>query len=141
MQDRFKDFTVLISRASRCIKKLKSEKMNEFNLKGPHVYCLYYLNVYGSMTASELGELCNDDKAMLSRSLDDLEERGLIKRDLDSRYRNPISLTAKGEEVAEKMVELVGEIVAEASQGLSEQSRTIMYESLERICSKLEKMC
>lgn len=142
MQDRFKDFTVLISRASRCIKKLKSDKMNEFNLKGPHVYVLYYLRAYGSLTASQLCELCNDDKALLSRSIDHLEENGYITRDNSSkRYRSKIHLTPKGEVVAEKMVELVGEIVDEASRGLSQENRAIMYESLALICDNLEKMC
>ena len=142
MQDRFKDFTVLISRASRSIKKLKSDKMNEFNLKGPHVYVLYYLHTYGSLTASQLCELCNDDKALLSRSIDHLEENGYITRDNSSkRYRSKIQLTPKGVVVAEKMVELVGEIVEEASQGLAEENRAIMYESLALICDNLEKMC
>ncbi len=141
MQDRFKNFTVLISRASRCIKKLKSIKMTEFNLKGPHAYCLYYLFVYGSMTASELCERCNEDKAMLSRSMDYLEENDFIIREKDKRYRSPIKLTPKGVLVGEKMVQLVNGILEEASKGLSEENRDIMYDSLEIVCNNLEKLC
>ena len=142
MQDRFKTFTGLVSRVSRCIKKLKSDKMTEFNLKGPHVYCIYYLYVYGSMTASRLCEFCHDDKALLSRSMDFLEENGYITRDFGSkRYRSKIKLTPKGIIVGERMVEIVNEILDEASQGLNEESRAIMYESLELVCNNLEKMC
>ena len=143
MQDRFNHFTVLISRASRCIKALKSDKMNEFNLKGPHVHCLYYLYLYGTMTASELCEVCNDDKAMLSRNIEHLEKCGYVIRETEGnkRYRSPISLTSKGQEVAKKMVQLISEVVDKASQGLSVENRTIMYESLELVCANLEKMC
>ncbi len=142
MQDRFKDFTGLVSRVSRCIKKLKSDKMTEFNLKGPHAYCLYYLHVYGSMTASRLCEICHYDKAMLSRSMDYLEDNGYITRGSDAkRYRSKIKLTPKGVIVGERMVKIVNEILDEASQGLSEENRAIMYESLELVCNNLEKMC
>ncbi|MBQ7880983.1 MAG: hypothetical protein IJ358_04000 [Clostridia bacterium] len=43
MEQRFETFTVQIAKISRCIRKIKSEEMAEFNLKSPHVSCLYYL--------------------------------------------------------------------------------------------------
>ena len=43
MEERFGTFTILISKISRSIKRIKSEEMAEFQLKGPHVSCLYYL--------------------------------------------------------------------------------------------------
>lgn len=35
MEERFEAFTVLISRISRSIRRIKSEEMAEFQLKGP----------------------------------------------------------------------------------------------------------
>ena len=43
MEERYKSFTVLISGISRSIRRIKTEEMAEFNLKSPHVSCLYYL--------------------------------------------------------------------------------------------------
>ena len=67
MEERFETFTVLIARISRSIKRIKAEEMADFELKGPHVSCLYYLSQQDSMTASELCERCDEDKAAISR--------------------------------------------------------------------------
>lgn len=44
MEERFETFTVLITRISRSIKRIKADEMADFELKGPHVSCLYYLS-------------------------------------------------------------------------------------------------
>ena len=75
MEERFETFTVLIARISRSIKRIKADEMADFELKGPHVSCLYYLSQRDGMTAAELCERCDEDKAAISRSLDDLEKR------------------------------------------------------------------
>ena len=72
--ERFETFTLLVSKLSRSIRKIKSEEMAEFGLKGPHVSCLYYLSQCGGLTASELCERCEEDKAAVSRSLEYLEQ-------------------------------------------------------------------
>ena len=41
MEERFETFTVLITRISRSIKRIKADEMADFELKGPHVSCLY----------------------------------------------------------------------------------------------------
>lgn len=73
MENRFKLFTVLTSKISRCIRKIKTEEMDEFNLKSTHVSCLYYLYEENSLTAKELCDVCDEDKAAISRSLDYIE--------------------------------------------------------------------
>lgn len=78
MEERFETFTVLITRISRSIKRIKADEMADFELKGPHVSCLYYLSQQDGMTAAELCERCDEDKAAISRSLDDLEKNGYI---------------------------------------------------------------
>lgn len=91
MEERFETFTVLIARISRSIKRIKAEEMADFELKGPHVSCLYYLSQQDSMTASELCERCDEDKAAISRSLDDLEKNGYITcaSGAGRRYKSP----------------------------------------------------
>lgn len=53
MEERFETFTVLITRISRSIKRIKADEMADFELKGPHVSCLYYLSQRDGMTAAE----------------------------------------------------------------------------------------
>ena len=69
MQQRFETFTVLIAKISRSIRRIKAEEMSEFHLKGPHVSCLYYLTQLGPLTAGQLCDRCEEDKAAVSRSL------------------------------------------------------------------------
>ena len=77
--ERFQQFTVLITKINRSIHKIKTGEMEEFSLKSPHVSCLYYLyKSKGSLTATKLCEICDEDKAYISRSLDSLENSKYI---------------------------------------------------------------
>ena len=143
MEERFETFTVLISKINRCIKKMKSEEMSEFNLKSPHVSSLYYLYKSKSLTAKELGDMCGEDKAALSRSIEYLESNGYIicEDNHKKRYRSPLMLTEKGIIIAEKIAEKIDKILFLASDGIMEERRKIMYECLTNICENLESFC
>lgn len=142
MDASFEAFTVLISKLSRNIKRIKSEEMAEFNLKGPHVSCLYYLYLSDSMTAAELCERTEEDKAAVSRSLEYLEAQGyLMAADQGAkRYKCPLHLTEKGRIIGQAVAEKVSRIAGEASSGISESERENMYRSLTQICDRLEAM-
>ena len=105
MEPGFEAFTVLIARLSRSVKRLKTGEMAEFDLKGPHVSCLYYLSREEGLTAVELCERCDEDKAAISRSLDFLEKNGYISCDSTARkrYRSPLRLTDKGRAVCRRI--------------------------------------
>ena len=116
MEDRFQLLTANIAKMSRYIKRIKSEEMAdiEAGLKGPHVSCLYYIyKSNGTMTAKEITEVCDEDKAAISRSLDTLEKDGYISCEskTEKRYKSPISLTEKGKDVAVKVVKKIDKIV------------------------------
>ena len=140
MQERFETFTVLIGRIGRDIRRLKTEQMESMELKGPYVSCLYYLYTFGPLTAAELCERCEEDKAAISRSLDQLEREGyLCSRASGKKYRSPLELTEKGREVGAEVARRIGNIVQAASESLTEADREIMYRSLETICRNLEQ--
>ena len=142
MEERFETFTVLIARISRGIKRIKAEEMAEFGLKGPHVSSLYYLSRCGEMTAAELCERCDEDKAAISRSLDDLEKNGYItcESGAGKRYKSPLRLTEKGRAVGRAIGEKSTRIVDAASEGLSERERQTLYRALALISGNLESI-
>ena len=142
MEECFEAFTVLIGRISRSIKRIKSEEMAEFQLKGPHVSCLYYLSMTDGLTAAALCERCDEDKAAVSRSLDDLEKGGYITcgNGGGRRYRTPLHLTDQGRAVCRAINEKIGRIVNAASQGLGEAERRSMYRALTLISGNLERI-
>ncbi len=143
MKERFNTFTVLIAKISRSIRKIKSEEMGELNLKSPHVSCLYYIYKMKRLTATELCDICSEDKASISRSLEYLEQNGYIFCDnkRKKKYRSALTLTEKGVFVGEYIAKKIDSILDMASKGLSEEKRVILYESLALISGNLEKFC
>ena len=143
MKERFKTFTVLISKINKYIRKIKTDEMNTFNLKSNHVSCLYYLYKSQSLTAKELCDICGEDKASISRSLDFLEKSGYIFCDsnLKKRYRSALTLTSKGIEIGKEIAKKIDNVLNLVSFGLSEEKREILYESLEIVKNNLENIC
>ena len=119
MQQRFETFTVLIAKISRSIRRIKAEEMSEFHLKGPHVSCLYYLTQLGPLTAGQLCDRCEEDKAAVSRSLEYLEQNGYVTRP-DKRYRSPLT------EKLEKLVPEDRNRIYEVIDTLVKQSKQIL---------------
>lgn len=143
MEERFKTFTVLMSKIRRNIQRIKAEEMAEYELKCPHVSCLYYLYKEGAMTAKQLCDICDEDKAAISRSVDQLGKRGYVEclDETKKRYRAKIKLTEEGYSVAEGVVQKVDRILDFAGEGLSEEDRGTFYRSLQIISANLEKIC
>ena len=143
VRERFQIFTILIAKVNRYVHKIKTEEMAEFNLKSTHVSCLYYLYGQRGLTAKELCEVCDEDKGAISRSIDFLETNGYLTCSSKTlkRYKCPVELTEKGEEVAKKLVDKIDKILEEASKGLNENDREIFYKSLSLIAGNLGNIC
>ena len=142
MRERYQLFTTIIANINRSIKRIKTEEMAEFDLKSVHLSCLYYLHKE-SMTAKELCRVCEEDKANVSRCVEYLEDNGYIKaRPKDSkRYKAPLELTEQGHRAAEIINRRVGMILDEASVGISDSDREILYRSLGIISENLQRIC
>lgn len=142
MQKRFETFTVLINRISRNIRKIKNREMAEYNLRSAHVSCLYYLYVNEGVTATDLCERCEEDKATISRALDHLETNGYLTCESKSakRYKSPLILTEKGTEASKKIADKINGVLDVISDGLSEEERTVFYRSLSIISERLESL-
>ena len=143
MKERFKTFTVLIMEINRYIHKIKTEEMSEFDLKSPHVSCLYYLYKSGELTAKELCDISKEDKASVSRSIEYLETNGFnsCNSTTKKRYKAILTLTEKGREIGAALAKKIDAILEQASVGLSEENRAVMYETLSLIHDNLENIC
>jgi DNA-binding MarR family transcriptional regulator len=143
MNEKYKTFTVLMASINRSIRKIKTEEMAEFRLKSPHVSCLYYLYKEDALTAKELCEICEEDKANISRTIDYLETNGyLVRRNEENKkYKSHLALSDMGRAVASKIAEKIDRILDEAGAGIREEEREIMYRNLFRISNNLQKRC
>ena len=150
MENRYEAFTLLVSSISRSIRRIKADAVAEYGLKSPHVTCIYYLYKQPGMTAAELCEQCDEDKAAISRSLFYLEESGFLTREVSipnrrerggaKHYRAALALTEKGAAVAHHIAERIEHVLEQVSCGVSDDDRKVLYRALEQIDRNLEQM-
>ena len=142
MQERFETFTVLINRISRNIRKIKNHELAEYNLRGAHVSCLYYIYKIDNITATELCEKCEEDKATISRALKYLEKNEFIiyESKRSKRYKNPLILTEKGSTVGKKIASKIDGVLDEIGIGLSDEERKEFYRCLSIISSNIDNV-
>lgn len=141
MLRRFEEFSFAISEIYHCIQKIEREEMDKYGLKGPHAqYLVAMTHCPDGVTAAQLSELCDKDKAAVSRALSELEKRGLVIRELanDTAYRALLKLTETGAAAARFVCEKATQAVEMAGKGLSDQDRLVFYAALRRIAANLQ---
>lgn len=143
MVDRFERFTYAIIEINRYWHKIAADEMSKYGLKGPFAHYLITLYRYpDGVTSVQLGELCDKNKADVSRALAILEEKGLAVRESqnNSYYRAKIKLTAEGRAAAEQVQQIAERAVGIGGKGLTDEQRQIFYEALERITANLRQI-
>ena len=139
MQEQFKIFTGLIASINRNIRKVKTEIMAEHNLKCPHVSPLYYLYTEKELTLKQLCQKCNEDKGVMSRSVNSLEKEGLVDTNfINKKYKNKLRLTESGKVVGEKIFEKINSAIVDATKGLTSEDQECVYRSLSSINKNLQ---
>lgn len=144
MIERFEKFSLAIAEINRCWHKIAGEELAKYSLKASHVTYLLTLYRYPEgLTAPKLAELCDRDKADVSRMLSILEEKGLVTKDGigSNRYRGRLRLTAEGQAVAKELSHRAELSVEQAGAGLTEENRVIFYDSLDTITKNLRRIC
>jgi DNA-binding MarR family transcriptional regulator len=144
MISRYEVFSAAVSSMYHDIQKIERVEMAKFGLKGPHAQCLLAMLRYSEgVTAARLCEICDKDKAAISRTLAELEEAGMIgrKEQNGSRYRALLTLTEQGMSAAEAVSRRAQVAVEQAGQGLDDSQRQIFYRVLALISGNLHTIC
>ena len=143
--ERFESFTTAVTKAYKCIQKIKLIETERMGLKANHVMYMHYLgkNPEG-LTATELCKLCIEDKAAVSRTILDLNNKGFVKpveSDSNRKYRTKIMLTDEGINVNKKFKESIAIAVNKASKNLNDLDRENFYRVFFDITDNLEMIC
>ena len=144
MISKYELFSSSVSCLYRDIQKIERNEMTKFGLKGPHAQCLLALSRYPEgITAAKLCEICEKDKAAISRSVAELEERGLLMRIERNglRYRAVLKLTEEGKNAAGVVNEKARQAVEQAGEGLNDAQREVFYKVLALIADNLHAIC
>lgn len=144
MLGRYELLSSSISSMYHDIQKIERMEMAKFGLKGPHAQCMLAMSRYpAGVTASQLCELCDKDKAAISRTVAELEQAGMVLRDErnGSRYRALLTLTEQGTAAAKAVSDRALVAVEKAGTGLEDEQRQVFYRVLTLIADNLHTIC
>ena len=144
MISKYEHFSLSVSRIYHDIQRIERTEMEAFGMKGPHAQTLLAMQRYPEgITAVQLCEICDKDKAAVSRSVAELEEAGMVSRKSanGSNYRACLILTEKGQEAARAVGEKARLAVEQAGIGLEDEERQVFYRVLAMISENLHTIC
>ena len=114
--------------------------MTAYHLRSTDISCLYYIYSLDGVTAAELCEHCEEDKATVSRALCYLEDNGFIYRNTDcsKRYKSPLYLTDKGQAAGKRIAEKISDVLDIIGCTLTKDERAAFYRTLSTISRILD---
>ncbi len=144
MASRFEQFTIVVSGINRYVQKLERDEMIKRGYKGAFAQYLAVLKRFDEgLTLTELCEVCDKDKAAVSRIIGEMEEKGLVEREKTGAkiYRTKVMLTEKGRNTADYVAERAKAAISVVSDGvMDENQREVFYSTLDALYKNLQKI-
>ena len=141
MISRYEQFTALISGIDRSIQKIERDEMVRLGYKGAYAQYLAAMKRFPQgLTAAQLCDICDRDKAAVSRTVSELEAHGLIRRESGAAYRARLFLTDEGANVADFVCRKAQAAVDAGGFGLTDDDRRVYFSALEIIARNLESI-
>lgn len=144
MPTRYEAFTSVISAIHRCVQKIERDEMIHCGYKGAFAQYLTAMTHYPQgVTAAQLCEVCDRDKAAVSRVLSEMEDKRLIRRitPYDHSYRALLTLTEEGRAAADFVFQRGQSAVNTVGRDLTDTEREVFYTALNKIATNLEEVC
>lgn len=143
MLSRFAQFSFVISGINRYIQKLERDELIKYGCKGAFAQYLVALQHHPEgLTAAQLCEICDKDKAAVSRMVAEMVEKGLVTRSGEGAklYKAHIFLTDDGQKAAEFVSQKARAAVKAVGGEMSDEERSTLYTLLDRISANLETL-
>lgn len=143
MLTRYEVFSSVISTIHRGIQKIERDEMIKYGYKGSFAQYLTAMTRYPEgVTAAQLCEICDRDKAAVSRAIAEMEEKKLIRRDAfhDNAYRARLVLTEEGKQAAAFVFNRARAAVDAVGKDLTDGDRAVFYAVLEKISVNLDAL-
>ena len=144
MITKYELFSSSVASLSRDIQHIERTEMAKFGLKGPHAQCLLAILRHPlGVTSAQLCDLCAKDKAAISRTVSELEQEQMIRRESrnGSAYRAALTLTEKGRAAANAVSQRAIMAVEAAGKGLTDTQREVFYQVMHIISENLHTIC
>lgn len=144
MITKYELFSSSVASLSRDIQAIERTEMAKFGLKGPHAQCLLTMLRHPlGVTSAQLCELCAKDKAAISRTVSELEQARMIRRETRNGniYRAALTLTEQGRAAANAVSQRAKLAVEAAGEGLTDAQREVFYHVMSVIADNLHTIC
>lgn len=141
--DHLELFTLTLADVLKSIKKLKDQRMSAYGLRSSHVMVLYILGrTPDGLTPAELSDASSVDKALISRIIAELTEKGFVTTAPSGgrRYKARLLLTEEGRVVANYIAAAVGDIQQKVSGDIPEEDLEVFYRTLFTLQNNFRKL-
>ena len=130
-----------LRRIIRSVDLYSRELATKAQITSPQLVCLLALAEKGAMTATTISREVFLSPSTIVGILDRLEERGLVKRERDSKDRRVVTVTVTdaGRRLTETAPSPLQDTLAAALRALPQAEQFEVAESLERVVSLMEK--
>lgn len=143
-QERFEEFSSLITSVHGNIQKLKVRYKTQLGLKPVHVFWIYLLRTHPEgMSASELAAAAQSDRSLISRGIDELFDKGIIFTQGNGskrRYGWKLRLTDKGRQLADTISAIAADIQKTVSRDISEENLITFYRTLKILANGFDEL-
>jgi DNA-binding MarR family transcriptional regulator len=142
MESQFNAYSFLLERTSKRIKQYAQTqfKKQKFGITVDQWVVIKKLNEVGGCSQSDLAEYVNKDAPTLTRIIDLLVEKGLVKRnvDMEDRRKFVVCLTSEGTAKVQEISPNIDLIRQQAWKNMTQKDFEHFKEILEKIYKNLE---
>lgn len=131
----FLSLGLLLNRASTSLAKSMTNKLKENKIDLPHsqfivLRCLFYED---GISQQQIASLLFKDAAAIKRTIDQLEQKGLVIREQIRSQKNHIYVTQEGKQMKSKILNLAQEATNNALKNISDEE----FESFKAILNQI----
>ena len=142
--ERFEEFSTLITSVHGNIQKLKARYKTQLGLKSVHVFWIYLLRTHPEgMSASELAAAAQSNRSLVSKSINELFDKGIVFTQENSskrRYGWKLMLTDKGRQLADIISAIAADIQQNVSRDISGEDLITFYRTLKILANNFDKL-
>lgn len=136
----FYSLGLLVSRASVALAKALNQAITAAGIDLPQsqfivLRCVYFKD---GLSQLEIAHILSKDAAAIKRTVDNLEEKGLVIRKQVRTLKNAVCITEKGTELMPQLLQIADKTIEEALQGINSKQRDLLHSMLNKIYSNLE---
>ena len=143
-EERYEQFSSLISGIYRDIQKLKAKWTEPLGMKSVHIFWVYLLkNHPEGLTASELSRHSQSNRSLVSREIQELIDLGYVQAENHAnrrRYGQKLTLTPAGLEVADRISHASVDIQNKVNAGIPEEDLVVLYRTLNILLENFHRL-